>query len=132
MSPCKDLPFDLALPAGAVFTIADAAGVGIECRQGCVWITLDHDTRDIVLEPGERFEHNGHRRALVSVFEPSCITVSCAKPATLPRAAPAQKGVTWWQRHPVATLAATWGALAREAAGRDPVAARAAYPSARV
>ena len=33
--------------------IPDAAGVRVSCSEGCLWITLDNDPRDIVLEPAE-------------------------------------------------------------------------------
>ena len=76
--------FHLSLAKRTIFTLPDAAGVGIECRSGSVWVTLDHDPRDIVLAPGERFEADQHRRVLVSALEPSCITVSGSQPAALP------------------------------------------------
>ena len=76
--------FHVSLPKRSVFAVPDGAGVGIECRSGSVWITIDSDTRDIVLEPGERFEGDDHRRVLVSALEPSCITVSDAQPAAMP------------------------------------------------
>jgi len=76
--------FHLSLAKRTIFTLPDAAGVGIECRSGSVWVTLDHDPRDIVLAPGERFEADQHRRVLVSALEPSCITVSGTRPAALP------------------------------------------------
>jgi hypothetical protein len=76
--------FHLNLPKRAIFTLPDAAGVGIECRSGSVWITIDHDRRDLVLSPDERFEGDAHRRALVSALEPACITVSGAQLAGMP------------------------------------------------
>jgi len=80
--------FRLDLPRHAIFTVADVAGVGIECQAGCVWLTLDDDPRDLVLEPGERFVGDIHRRVLVSAFEASSIAVSHALPAALPVPAP--------------------------------------------
>jgi len=76
--------FDVSLPTRAVFAVPDGAGVGIECRSGSVWVTLDRDPRDIVLEPGDRFEGTEHRRILVSALASSCITVSDAQPAAMP------------------------------------------------
>ncbi|VTU40921.1 hypothetical protein H4CHR_05654 [Variovorax sp. PBS-H4] len=73
--------FQLSLAKRTIFTLPDAAGVEIECRSGSVWVTVDHDLRDIVLAPGERFEGDQHRRLLVSALEPSCITVSGPQPA---------------------------------------------------
>jgi len=88
-------PFHLDLPAQAIMTVPDSAGVGIECRRGAVWVTLDHDLRDIVLAPGERFDGTEHRRATVSALRASCIAVSGAEPAAVPR--PARR--TWpWRR----------------------------------
>ena len=78
-------PFHLDLPAQAILTLPDSAGVGIECRRGAVWITLDHDLRDIVLTPGQSFEGTTHRRAMVSALEASCIAVRGAEPAALPQ-----------------------------------------------
>jgi len=66
----------LSLPKTAVFALPDAHEVDIECTRGAVWITLDHDRRDIVLEPGERFRSDVHRRALVAALEPSCVRFS--------------------------------------------------------
>jgi Protein of unknown function (DUF2917) len=66
----------LSLPKKAIFTLPDAHDVDIECQSGTVWITLDHDQRDIVLERGERFRSDAHRRALVAALEPSCVRFS--------------------------------------------------------
>ncbi|MBS0343380.1 MAG: DUF2917 domain-containing protein [Proteobacteria bacterium] len=76
--------FRIELPRHAIFTVADIAGVGIECQSGCVWLTLDDDPRDLVLEPGERFVGDIHRRVLVSAIDESSIAVSHALPAAMP------------------------------------------------
>jgi len=87
--------FHLSLPTRSIFAVPDGAGVGIECRSGSVWVTLDRDPRDIVLAPGERFEGTEHRRVLVSALEASCITVSDAQPAAMPLPAPARRRSPW-------------------------------------
>ncbi|WP_395319433.1 DUF2917 domain-containing protein [Variovorax sp. UC74_104] len=92
--------FHVSLPKRSVFAVPDGAGVGIECRSGSVWITIDSDTRDIVLEPGERFEGGDHRRVLVSALEPSCITVSDARPAAMPLPAPSPRAWSPWRLRP--------------------------------
>lgn len=91
--------FDVSLPTRAVFSVPDGAGVGIECRSGTVWVTLDRDPRDIVLEPGDRFDGTEHRRILVSALTSSCITVSDAQPAAMPLARPA-RGWSPWRLRP--------------------------------
>jgi len=87
--------FHVSLPTRSIFTVADGAGVGIECRSGSVWVTLDRDPRDIVLAPGERFTSTEHRRVLVSALEASCITVSDAQPAATPLHAAARRASPW-------------------------------------
>jgi len=82
--PLSSSLFQVSLPTRSIFSVPDGAGVGIECRSGSVWVTLDRDPRDIVLAPGERFEGSEHRRVLVSALEASCITVSDAQPAAMP------------------------------------------------
>ena len=95
--PRSDARFHLSLPTRSVFAVADGAGVGIECRSGSVWLTIDRDPRDIVLAPGERFEGTGHRRILVSALEPSCITVSDAQAAAIPLPAPSTRPWSPWR-----------------------------------
>ncbi|QJW85769.1 DUF2917 domain-containing protein [Ramlibacter terrae] len=65
----------LHLPKGDLFAIPDVAGLRFACREGCVWITLDDDPRDIVLEAGEVFTGSEHRRALVNALAPACLTI---------------------------------------------------------
>ncbi|HZF85650.1 MAG TPA: DUF2917 domain-containing protein [Burkholderiaceae bacterium] len=79
-----DAGFQMDLPARTVLTLPDAAGIGIECRSGTLWVTLDHDPRDIVLERGQRYVGDVHRRALVSALGPSSIAVTHARPAAWP------------------------------------------------
>lgn len=59
----------------ATFEIADASGVHVACSEGALWLTLDHDTRDIILAPGESFITTEHRRALVYALQPSRFTL---------------------------------------------------------
>jgi hypothetical protein len=94
-NPSSSSRFHVSLPTRAVFAVPDGAGVGIECRSGTVWVTLDRDPRDIVLEPGDRFDGTEHRRILVSALTSSCITVSDAQPAAMPLARPARAWSPW-------------------------------------
>jgi Protein of unknown function (DUF2917) len=70
--------FQMTLPRNAVYSVNDASDVRITCRSGAVWITLDDDPADVVLEPGQQFDTRLHRRALVSALESSCIAVAPA------------------------------------------------------
>lgn len=66
----------MGLPARSIYRVADAADVRITVRRGAVWITLDNDPVDIVLNAGEQFSTSQHRCALVSALEASCISVA--------------------------------------------------------
>jgi Protein of unknown function (DUF2917) len=74
--------FSLNLRRQTLFSVPDAANVRIACVEGIVWITLDNDPRDIVLESCGVFTTTEHRRALVYAMEASRITV--AAPAATP------------------------------------------------
>jgi hypothetical protein len=64
------------LAARRLFDIPDAAAVQIRCTAGSLWITLDHDPRDIILAPGESFTTGEHRRALLYALEPASFALS--------------------------------------------------------
>ena len=66
-----DLPTTHTLPARQMFTVPDASAVRIVCTAGALWLTLDHDEHDVVLEAGEGFETAERRRALVYALQPS-------------------------------------------------------------
>jgi len=75
--------FSLNLRHQALFSVPDAADVRIACVVGAVWITLDNDPRDIVLESCGVFTTPEHRRAIIYAMKPSTITV--AAPTMAPR-----------------------------------------------
>lgn len=89
--------FDLNLEHRALFNLPDAAGVQIVCREGSVWITLDNDLRDYVLEAGDSFTNTEHKRALIYAMRPSTIAVTSGlmveQPRTQRRSSPAPHGL---------------------------------------
>lgn len=98
----------VTLPARQLFEITDAAGVRILCTGGSLWLTLDHDPRDIVLQAGDSFEADAPRRLLIYAFEPSTFALagtpqrSVQRPAAKP--APSLRSTVW-----TATRAASSG-----------------------
>ena len=46
---------DLQLGGDELLPLTDIRGRRLCCVDGSVWITLDHDPRDIVLSPGDSF-----------------------------------------------------------------------------
>ncbi len=86
----------LSLPARAIHALRDAQGHQLTCHQGCLWVTLDHDPRDIILEPGQSFTLPDSRRAVIYALEDSRLAVrrlpevlapAPSRPTALPQAA---------------------------------------------
>jgi hypothetical protein len=67
---------ELTLAHKALFSLSDAAGVTIECLQGSLWLTLDDDPKDVILDAGERFVTTDHRRALIYALEAASLRLS--------------------------------------------------------
>jgi len=87
-------PLDLTLAHQAMFSVSDAAGVQITCHEGSLWVTLDDDPRDVVVDAGGSFLTTEHRRALIYAMEPSSLSLVvapsvAARPAGRTQAAPA-------------------------------------------
>lgn len=70
--------FAIDLSRQAMLSLADAAGVRFAVDHGSVWITLDGDSRDVVLEAGHAFTTQEHRRALVYALAPSRVGIDGA------------------------------------------------------
>jgi hypothetical protein len=75
---CDPLPAHLELEKRALYSVDDAAGVEMACGEGAVWLTLDNDSQDYVLEAGDTFMTGEHRRALLYALAPARIDfVAC-------------------------------------------------------
>jgi hypothetical protein len=61
--------------------LSNAQGTVIAVERGCVWVTLEHDLRDIVLAKGMRFEIDRPGRTIVAAETPS--TLRLLVPETL-------------------------------------------------
>jgi len=72
------LPAEVQLQPRALYCVADASQVRFSCREGALWITLDDDQRDFVIEAGEDFTTPERRRALVYALQPSRLYVEPA------------------------------------------------------
>ena len=75
----------LPLARRQLHTIPDAAGIRIRCREGSVWVTVDGDPRDYVLERGQSFDPPGGK-VLVYAFAASRVDlVACqSRKETIP------------------------------------------------
>jgi hypothetical protein len=66
----------VTLPARQLFEIRDGCGVRILCTAGSLWLTLDRDTRDVILQPGDSFEAEAPQRVLLYAFEASSFALA--------------------------------------------------------
>ena len=65
----------VSLPARQLFELPDASAARILCTSGCLWLTLDDDLRDVILQPGDTFETGEHRRALLYALQGSAFVL---------------------------------------------------------
>jgi hypothetical protein len=89
------LPRDLRLDHKALYSLPDASGLALTCGEGVLWLTVDGDPRDFVLEAGETFETRDHGRVLVYALAPSRISVAAAAPAAHAAARPRARFTAW-------------------------------------
>jgi hypothetical protein len=68
-------PLCLWLRRRQLLSLPDACGVKLVCDSGAVWVTLDNDPRDVVLQAGEHFTAVEHRRALIYALEGAHLTL---------------------------------------------------------
>ena len=74
---------EFCLSKRQTLSLGDGAGVRIEAQSGTVWVTQDHDLRDVVLEPGQAVTLERNGRAIVQALEASRVRLS--KPITRAR-----------------------------------------------
>jgi hypothetical protein len=65
----------LALDAGQVLSLDDAAGKRISARLGTVWITYEGIVKDVILAPGESLILAQDGRTVVQALEPAFVTL---------------------------------------------------------
>ncbi|MCW5661572.1 MAG: DUF2917 domain-containing protein [Burkholderiaceae bacterium] len=78
-----------------------ARGTQLRAVRGTLWITIDNDPRDIVLDPGERFIVDTHQPLFVMALgEQATLDVCADGPRHAPRTA--ARGWRWahWLRRP--------------------------------
>lgn len=73
------------LPARQLFELPDASVADVRCTAGCLWLTLDNDPRDVILEPGDSFAAGEAKRALLYALEPSAFVLAAQPQRTMRR-----------------------------------------------
>ncbi len=96
-------PTPVELPRRAMLKLPNAAAVEIECRSGSLWITLDNDPRDFIVEAGERFSTEAHTQAIVYALHAAVLLVQPqrpAAPALIAAQGPTRTAAPSWPRWP--------------------------------
>jgi hypothetical protein len=84
--------------------LTDAAGAVAEVKSGSLWITMERDTRDIFLGPGDAWRIDRDGLTLVEAEEPSTIVLT--------EAIAPHRGLTGWMRAAARAVGRWLGAYA--------------------
>ncbi len=84
--------------------LTDAAGAVAEVKSGSLWITMEHDTRDIFLRPGDAWRIDRDGLTLVEAEERSTIVLT--------EAIPARRALAEWMRAAAGAVGRWLGAYA--------------------
>ena len=94
----------LAIAARRGLRLKDARGARVRAVQGTLWITIDNDVRDIVLDPGESFVVDSNRPLVVLPLG-ECATVDVKSPPSPARRMGGWLRTLWPQAGAVASSA---------------------------
>ena len=71
------LPYaGLSLVRGSVLRIEDGQEMLVAARAGCVWLTQEHERRDILLEAGQRFRLTRGGRTVITALRESVVALA--------------------------------------------------------
>jgi hypothetical protein len=73
---------EMVLARRDLMRIERPQGQRVRCQAGCVWVTVDGDPRDRVLEAGDSFTPTSARRVIVYGLEDSRVRIDQATGAT--------------------------------------------------
>ena len=72
---------ELQLAAEELLSLADIRGARLRCVEGSVWLTLDHDLRDIFLNPGDSFVVDRDGATLLHALSPTRLSIESRRDA---------------------------------------------------
>jgi len=74
-------PMPTALPRRQLRRFEPGTVRRLHCVSGALWVTIDGDPVDHVLQAGESIEATGRDVLIAYALQPSVLSTSCAKPA---------------------------------------------------
>lgn len=75
----KENPIVIELERGAVLSVAATRGTRVNCLNGVLWLTEDHDSRDIVLEAGRGHAVARRGQAVVQALEAARVAIDAPR-----------------------------------------------------
>lgn len=84
----ENLTVDLNMPRRALQSIPQGA-LRLVCREGAVWLTLDHDQQDVILGEGDHFITRPQDRVIVYALHTAVLRIE-ALPEAVPAVAPSR------------------------------------------
>jgi len=88
--------------------LSAAQGTQLRAVRGTLWVTIDNDARDIVLDPGEGFVVDSDQPLFVMALgERATLDVCNQSQRPEPRTPPSPRSwlATWWSRRPAGAVA---------------------------
>lgn len=98
------------LPGRTSLPLDDAEGTVISVESGCLWVTMENDSRDVILIPGMRFEVDRSGRTIIAAEEDSRFRLLAAGDGS--------QGITTTMARKLDSVLDRW--LSRRAAGSIP------------
>jgi Protein of unknown function (DUF2917) len=87
----------IALQARTVHRIDNGRGQQVTCVRGVVWVTQEHDSRDIILSAGQSAVLDRRGLAVVYAFKDALVTVGAAMQLPAP-SRPAERARSYAER----------------------------------
>jgi hypothetical protein len=84
----------IGLPKRQIFALAGVRGARLRSHRGALWVTQDHDRRDVVLAEGESLVIERDGRVLVQALDAALLSVTTPPRTERPAASPRP----WWAR----------------------------------
>lgn len=78
--------------------LSAARGTQLRAVKGTLWVTIDNDPRDIVLDPGEHFEVDSDQPLFVMALGERATLDVCGTPPERPTARPSWLAGLWSRR----------------------------------
>lgn len=79
---CLEADARIHVQRGGLIRLGDAEGTTVRCLSGAVWVTLERDDRDILLEPGQEFSIDRAGLSLVcAIAGPAEVSIRDPRPA---------------------------------------------------